>query len=733
MEPIYLDYNATTPIAKEVADEMRPYLDSYFGNPSSVHAYGVKTKLAVEKARMQIAELLNCEPSEIVFTSGGTESNNYAIKGIAFANKDKGNHIITTSIEHPAVFEVCKYLEKFGFEISYLPVDEFGSINPNDLEKAIKAETILISVMHANNEVGTIQPIAEIAAIAKKNNIIVHTDAAQSIGKIKADVKELGIDLLSIAGHKLYAPKGIGALYIKNGVKLEKLIHGADHEQNLRAGTENVLEIVGLGKAAEIAHSNLKENASFYQKTRDYLYSLLKEALPQIKLNGHPEKRLPNTLSISFPKIEANTLISRLEGVAASAGAACHAESIDVSAVLQAMLVPLDYAMGTIRFSTGRGNTLAEMKKAADEIISTVEKLRPSDTEIKLESVDLKEIKLTHYTHGLGCACKINPRNLEKILHSLPYFSDPNVLVGTETSDDATVYHITNDIALVQTLDFFTPIVDNPYDFGTIAAANALSDIYAMGAKPIFALNIVAFPESSLPLNVLEQILKGAHDKAKEAGIGVLGGHTIEDTEPKYGMVVSGLIHPDKIIRNKGAKSGDILILTKPIGTGILSTAIKRGMVEKDLQQEVIASMSQLNKTAAELMLNYEIHACTDVTGFGLLGHLREMSRASKCDVNISFDKIPFIREAKALATAGVIPGGTYNNLEYVINDVDFGQYSRTNQLLICDAQTSGGLLVAIKSEQAQIYLNDLHKAGISSAQIIGEFTNTGEGKITVL
>jgi selenide,water dikinase len=198
-------------------------------------------------------------------------------------------------------------------------------------------------------------------------------------------------------------------------------------------------------------------------------------------------------------------------------------------------------------------------------------------------------------------------------------------------------------------------------------------------------------------------------------------------------MVVSGLIHPDKIIRNKGAKSGDILILTKPIGTGILSTAIKRGMVEKDLQQEVIASMSQLNKTAAELMLNYEIHACTDVTGFGLLGHLREMSRASICDVNISFDKIPFIREAKALATAGVIPGGTYNNLEYVINDVDFGQYSRTNQLLICDAQTSGGLLVAIKSEQAQIYLNDLHKAGISSAQIIGEFTNTGEGKITVL
>lgn len=734
MEIIYLDYNATTPIAKEVADEMRPFLDEYFGNPSSVHAYGIKTKLAVENARRQIADLINCEPSEIIFTSGGTESNNFAIRGIAFAHKDKGNHIITSSVEHPAVFEVCKYLEKFGFEITYLPVDKFGTVNPEDVKAAIKDETILISVMHANNEVGTIQPISEIAEIAKKNKIFLHTDAAQSLGKIKVDVKELGVDLLSIAGHKLYAPKGIGALFIRNGLKLEKLIYGADHEQNLRAGTENVLEIVGLGKACEIAKHDLEKNAAHYQKTRDYLYKLLMEALPEVKLNGHPEKRLPNTLSISFPKVEANTLISRLDGVAASAGAACHSESIDVSAVLEAMLVPLDYAMGTIRFSTGRDNTMPEIKRAAEEIVTVVKELLPKEKEdnnIKIS--DTKEIKLTHYTHGLGCACKIQPQNLEKVLQTLPGVFDSNVLVGTETSDDATVYRITDDIALVQTLDFFTPIVDDPYHFGAIAAANALSDIYAMGAKPLFALNIVGFPEDTLPLRILEQILKGANDKAQEAGINILGGHTIEDPEPKYGMVVSGIVHPEKIIKNKGAMAGDVLILTKPLGTGIISTAIKRGLVKKSLQNEVIDLMSELNKIPAELMLNYEVHACTDVTGFGLLGHLREMSKASKCDVNLKFADIPFINDAKDLAAAGIIPGGTFNNLEYVKDDVDFGSHTRTNQLLLADSQTSGGLLIALRPEQADEYLKKILKAGVNSAVVIGEFTGNGEGRISVV
>ncbi|MBN2236468.1 MAG: selenide, water dikinase SelD [Bacteroidales bacterium] len=733
MNQIYLDYNATTPIAKEVADAMRPFLDDYFGNPSSVHSYGVKTKLAVEKARAQVAELLGCDASEIVFTSGGTESNNYAIKGIAFENQKKGNHIITSSVEHPAVFEVCKYLERFGFEISYLPVDEYGIVRLLDIENAIRPSTILISIMHANNEVGSIQPIAEIADLIKDKGIFFHTDGAQSIGKISSNVKDLGVDLMSLAGHKLYAPKGIGALYIKDGVRLEKLMHGADHEQNLRAGTENVLEIVGLGKACELANEKLEENAKHYKETRDYLHQLLLDGLPNIKLNGHKQKRLPNTLSISFPQVEANTLIDRLEGVAASAGAACHSESIDVSAVLEAMLVPLEYAMGTIRFSTGRGSSLVDMKKAAEEIIAVAKSLMPDQEENKILTVkDTKEIKLTHYTHGLGCACKIEPQKLEAVLKTLPRVFDPNVLVGTETSDDATVYKLNEDLALVQTLDFFTPIVDDPYQFGAIAAANALSDIYAMGAKPIFALNIVGFPESTLPMSVLEEILKGASDKATEAGISVLGGHTIEDPEPKYGMVVSGLIHPDKIIRNTGAKVGDVLVLTKALGTGVLSTAMKRGLLADDLISELGNRMSWLNKTASELMLNYEVHACTDVTGFGLLGHLREMTVASECDVTLEFDQLPFIREAKAMATAGIIPGGTFNNLEYVKKDIDFGSHTRTNQLLLCDAQTSGGLLVALSENQATNYLNDLHLAGIDDAVIIGKFTSKGKGFIKI-
>ena len=734
MKPIYLDYNATTPISKDVADAMRPYLDEYFGNPSSVHLYGVKAKLGIEKSRGQVAALLNCEPSEIVFTSGGTESNNFAIRGIAFAHQSKGNHIITSSIEHPAVFEVCKYLERFGFEITYLPVDKYGLVDPSYLESVVKDETILIPIMHANNEVGTIQPLREIGKIAKKHGIFFHTDAAQSLGKIKTDVRELGVDLLSVAGHKLYAPKGIGALYIKNGIKLEKLIYGADHEQNLRAGTENVLEITGLGKACEIAAQNLDKNFQHYKKTRDYLYSMLKESFPAIRVNGNIEKCLPNTLSVSFPRIEANTLVSRLEGVAVSAGAACHAESIDVSAVLEAMQVPLDYAMGTIRFSTGRDTTMPDIKIAADEIIKKVKSLMPKEKFTKkANDLDPSEIKLTHYTHGLGCACKIKPKNLEKVLKSLPKIIDQGVLVGTESSDDGAVYYINSDTALVQTLDFFTPIVDDPYDFGAIAAANALSDIYAMGAKPLFALNIVGFPEDTLPLSILEQILKGAGDKASEAGISVLGGHTIEDPEPKYGMVVSGLVHPDKIIRNNGARPGDILVLTKPLGTGIITTGIKRGLVQEDLKKKVTESMSQLNKIASECMMNFEVHACTDVTGFGLLGHLSEMSKSSACNVQLTFEKIPFFPETKNLSGAGIIPGGTFNNLEYVQDDVDFGTHTRTNQLLLCDAQTSGGLLIVLPPEEAGKFLNDLHEAGLSESAMIGNFTDSGDGKIIVI
>ncbi len=376
MKPVYLDYNATTPIAKEVADAMLPFLYTDFGNPSSAHSYGVKAKLAVEKARSQVAGLIGCNASEIVFTSGGTESNNYAIKGVAFANCTRGNHIITSAIEHPAVLEVYKFLEKNGFDISIVPVDENGTIKIDELKAAIRHDTILISVMHANNEVGTIQPIKEIAEIAKLHNIIMHTDAAQSLGKVAVNVNESGVDLLSIAGHKLYAPKGVGALYIRKGITLEKLIHGANHEQNRRAGTENVLEIAGLGQAAEIAKINLQANIAHYSETRDYLQKLLTEAFPSTKINGNYKNRLPNTLSISFKKIEANTLIGKLKNVAASAGAACHTENISISSVLKAMNIPIDFAMGTIRFSTGRETTIKDVEFAAQEIINQAMQLQ---------------------------------------------------------------------------------------------------------------------------------------------------------------------------------------------------------------------------------------------------------------------------------------------------------------------------------------------------------------------
>ncbi|MFP3870126.1 MAG: cysteine desulfurase family protein [Syntrophobacteria bacterium] len=377
MKPIYLDYNATTPVDPEVAEAMKPYLLEHFGNPSSSHWYGIQTKKAVEKARRQVAKLLHCNTHEVVFTSGGSESNNYAIKGAALLSRPRGNHIITSAIEHPAVIEVCRYLQAKDFQVTYLPVDQYGLVDPEQLERAITAQSILITIMHANNEVGTIQPVAEIARIARKHGIVFHTDAAQSVGKIPTRVDELGVHLLSVAGHKLYGPKGIGALYIQRGVRLEKLIHGADHEQNLRAGTENVLEIVGLGKACEIAGRNLEKNMFHMKKMRDLLYEGLQKHWPEIKLNGHPEKRLPNTLSLSFRGIEANTLLSEAEEVAASAGAACHSDSVDVSRVLAAMHLPLENAMGTVRFSVGKMTTEDEIRRAVDIVGQTAKRLQP--------------------------------------------------------------------------------------------------------------------------------------------------------------------------------------------------------------------------------------------------------------------------------------------------------------------------------------------------------------------
>ena len=376
-KPIYLDYNATTPHDPEVIAAMRPFLEEEFGNPSSTHSYGNKPKQAVARARRQIASLLNCEPDEIIFTSGGTESNNFAIKGCAENFRQKGNHIITSQIEHPAVLEVCHFLEKNGFEITYLPVDEFGRVSADGVAAAIKKETILISIMHANNEVGTIEPIAEIGRLAKTHDIVFHTDAAQSVGKISVDVQKLEVDFLSIAGHKVYAPKGVGALYIRQGLAPAKLMHGADQEMTVRAGTENVLEIVGLGTAGEIAERDLDKNRKHMQTLRDRLYAGIKKECDPMRLNGHPQKRLPNTLSISFFNLEANRILDAIGSkVAASAGAACHSDRVTVSAVLEAMNVPLQWAKGTLRLTTGRMTTQADIDSAVHVICSAVNKFR---------------------------------------------------------------------------------------------------------------------------------------------------------------------------------------------------------------------------------------------------------------------------------------------------------------------------------------------------------------------
>jgi cysteine sulfinate desulfinase/cysteine desulfurase-like protein len=327
----------------------------------------------VETARRQVAGMLGCDADDLIFTSGGTEANNHAIKGVAEAHCQRGNHIITTAVEHPAVTEVCHYLEGHGFRVTYLPVDEGGMVDPEQVKEAITSETLLVTIMHANNEVGTIMPIREIADIAHRHGALMHSDCAQSVGKIPVRADDLGVDLLSIAGHKLYAPKGIGALYIRPGVRLEKLMHGANHETNRRAGTENIILMAGLGQACELIDQNLTEYARHMADMRDQLERGLLDSYADARVNGHPNQRLPNTSSIGFRNLEADRILANLPTVAASAGAACHSDRVEVSSVLEAMAVPMQYAMGTLRFSIGRFTTEDEIDVALDEISKVVE------------------------------------------------------------------------------------------------------------------------------------------------------------------------------------------------------------------------------------------------------------------------------------------------------------------------------------------------------------------------
>ncbi len=391
MKPIYLDYNATTPVAPEVVQAMLPYLREEFGNPSSAHVYGQSAHAAVERARQQVASLLGCQPSEVVFTSGGSEASNLAIKGVLFPLffgqaetscsstsrrwwtgwrrwfRRRRWQIITSAVEHPATMRPCRFLEQLGVRLTVLPVDRHGVVDMEALRRALRYPTALVTIMHANNEVGTLQPIRDIARLAHEHGALMHTDAAQSVGKIPVRVEELEVDLLTVAGHKLYAPKGIGALYVRNGITLEPLIHGAGHESGRRAGTENVPYIVGLGAACQLAERELPALSVRLQRLRDRLWQELQSRLGErIVLNGHPQQRLPNTLNVSFLGCVGAELLQAVPQVAASTGSACHEGQVQVSPVLQAMHVPEEVARGAVRLSVGRFTAEEEIVQAAD-------------------------------------------------------------------------------------------------------------------------------------------------------------------------------------------------------------------------------------------------------------------------------------------------------------------------------------------------------------------------------
>lgn len=378
MERIYMDHNATTPLREEVLEAMLPYLGEEFGNASSLHHFGIQARRAIEEARETVAEALGARPREIIFTGCGTESDNQAIKGVAFANRDQSDHIVTSSIEHKAVLRTCQYLEQLDFPVTYLPVDRYGMVDPDDLARAITDRTALVSVMFANNEVGTIQPVAEIGRICREREAYFHTDAVQAVGKLPVDVDELGVDLLSLSAHKLYGPKGVGALYVREGVEIDPLLHGGHQERGLRAATENVAGIVGLGKAIELRLDEMEEEAGRLTALRDRLYEGIAERMDHVHLNGHPRRRLPGTLNVCFEYVEGEGIIMGLDlaGVAVSSGSACTSASLEPSHVLLEMGVHPAVAQGSIRFSLGRENDEEDVDYVLEELPPIVERLR---------------------------------------------------------------------------------------------------------------------------------------------------------------------------------------------------------------------------------------------------------------------------------------------------------------------------------------------------------------------
>ena len=378
MKRMYLDHNATTPLHTDVLETMMPFLTDKYGNASSIHAFGRETRVAIDEAREIVAHSLGATPGEIFFTSGGTESDNLAVKGTAFFNRKRGNHIISSKIEHHAVLHTCQYLEKEGFEVTYVSADNFGMVDPNDVAEAITENTILVTIMHANNEVGTLQPLKEIGAMCKDKGVLFHTDAVQSFGKIPININDLNVDLLSISGHKVYGPKGVGALYVRKGKRIIPLAHGGSHERNRRAGTENVAGIVGLGKAANIAMEVMESEAQTLAELRDTLYNQLNQKIEHLHLNGHPTQRLPGTLNVSFAGIEGESIVLSLDlkGIAVSSGSACTSGALEPSHVLSAMGLSPELAQGSIRFSLGRENTREEVDYVIEVLPEIIQKLR---------------------------------------------------------------------------------------------------------------------------------------------------------------------------------------------------------------------------------------------------------------------------------------------------------------------------------------------------------------------
>lgn len=378
MASIYLDHNATTPVRSEVFDAMEPFFRDRFGNASSIHRYGQDARAAVEEARAWVAGLVNARPGEIYFTSGGTESDNLAIKGTAYARRARGRHIITTNIEHSAVLNSCAFLEREGFEVTYLLVDEYGRVDPGLVEDALTDQTILVSIMHANNEIGTVQPVGEIGRIARARGVCFHTDAVQSAGKLPVDVEAMGADLLSLSGHKIYGPKGVGAIYIRKGVEIEPTAHGGHHENDVRSGTENTVGIVGLGKAAELAAEERESEYRHLSEMRDALEARVRVEIEGVRVNGHPERRLPGTLNVSFPGAEGESLIMSLDlaGIAVSTGSACTSGAIEPSHVLLALGMDPRTALGSVRFSFGRDNTMGDVDFVMGRLPGIVARLR---------------------------------------------------------------------------------------------------------------------------------------------------------------------------------------------------------------------------------------------------------------------------------------------------------------------------------------------------------------------